>query len=67
MASVTCTHFNVYCSVEAVVKYTYFWFYEHPFYEFPFKKFKVPVYAVKAYMGSRCITPFILKLDIRWK
>lgn len=69
IASVTCTHFNVYYSVEAIVKYTHFWFYEHPFYEFSLKKIKVPVHAVKAYRGStsRSIAPFILRLDIRWK
>jgi hypothetical protein len=44
--------------VEAVVKYTHIWFYEHPFYEFSFENVKVPVHAMKAYRGSRCISPF---------
>jgi len=67
IASVTCTHFNIYYSVEAIVKCTHFWFYEHPFYEFSLNKFKVPFHAVKAFRGSRSIAPFILQLDIRWK
>jgi hypothetical protein len=66
IASVTCTHFNVYCSVEAIVKYTHFWFYEHSFYQLYFKQFEVPVHAVMAYRGRRSIAPFILQLDIIW-
>lgn len=67
IASVTCTDFNVCCSVELTVKCTHFWFYEHQFYEFSVKKCEVPVDAVKAYKWSRNKAPFILKLDISWK